>query len=227
MFNYRNNTPFQTPAVHKRTRKENVNTFNCNVHPRHESKQVFTTMKASNLNSHANRRRFGTNLTNKRAMSRIHFDPTDHSQTLQINKPSKKIMFATKQTNLNESAFTFNIGIKQKQKFEHIEDTEHCPTSASWSPSIKKTFGRIFRKAFARIGGYKLFIPSNKITSIDYAIEEDFDEVVEPKLVLNLYDTDSDDSVDPYFDVPRIPLVCIVLIQYLCYIDSIYAMTGG
>merc|ERR1712228_181676 len=114
----------------------------------------------------------------------------DQAKTVQINK-------APKQINFHQSAFKFNFKIKN----EEVVEPEYCPKSTSWKPSIGKSLHRIFKKAFNAIGSYKMFVPSAKITVIDYNIKQNFNVIAEPNPAsLNyLYDTDSDDTEAEYF----------------------------
>eukprot|EP01084_Bolivina_argentea_P156882 273381_1 len=149
MFNYRNHSHFQTPSMKtsKPSRNENINTFNINNMKNNDNNQIFSTIKRSKINTN---RRFGTNLTNKRPMKRM-------NSNNKINKESNQ--------KFNSSSFQFNIGINNKLNTNlQFEETEYCPSQASWKPSINKQFDEIYNNAYNSIGSYKLFIPANEIT---------------------------------------------------------------
>lgn len=231
MYHYNNNNlnqpRFQTPSIGaSRSRahqdfdsfhpsKGIENRFqNENYHDSYSmNKSSFNTQQ---INKRSKQRRFGTNLTNKRSLTRInyhnknHFEQNKQSQTLQIYKPSKKINFKSRNQNENEhfmfnkSSFKFDINVgmknnyklKQNQENDMIEP-EYCPKGTSWKPSINQSLQRLFKKAFKVIGEYKLFIPSNKTTKIDYEIQENFDLIPEPQISIDyLYESDSDDTYD-------------------------------
>ena len=191
MFNYRNNhtAGFQTPSVHSRRPQQirnRVNNNNIN-----NQNDAFSTIKPT---ADRRYRRFGTNLTNKRAVTRL-----GDSKTVQINKGPKQISFASKANNMHyhQSSFKFNVRVKN----EEVIEPEYCPKATSWKPSIGKSLHRMFKKAFNAIGSYKLFVPSAKVTVIDYNIKQNFDYISEPNRASQgyLYDTESDDTEEDDF----------------------------
>ena len=194
-------------GIGNRSQNENYHASYSAVKPSFNTQQI---------NKRSKQRRFGTNLTNKRPLRRINYNNQyEQSKTAQIFKPSKNIHFKSRNQNENEnimsnkwsnnqiskSSFKFNIGMKNKSKQNQADmnEPEYCPKGTSWKPSINKSLQKLFKKAFKIIGEYKLFIPSNKTTKIEYEIQENFETIHEPKLSNNsLYETDSDFTDNDY-----------------------------
>ena len=237
MFHYNNNRNqprFQTPSIgaSRQRTQQHFDSFhpskgienrsqNENYHDSYlVNKPSFNTQQ---INKRSKQRRFGTNLTNKRPLTRInhsnnnnHYAQNKQSQTMQIYKPSKKINFKSRNLHqiqnqnenimFNKSGFKFNINVghklKQNQENDMIEP-EYCPKGTSWKPSINKSLQKLIQKAFNVIGEYKLFIPSGKTTEIDYEIQENFDLIQEPIMSNDyLYESDSDDSYNDNDNMP-------------------------
>ena len=199
MFNYRQNGPFQTPSARPPTsRRVGGGTLNSIQ----EDAQIYSAMKPSKLDmNQRSRRRFGTNLTNKRPISRINYHQYDLSKTQQIHKPSKQIRFASRTPMAPQSSFKYDLRGINEQK-TGLEEPEYCPPASSWRPSINRSLHRILNRAFSVIASYKLFIPSAKTQEMDYDIPERFEQIEPPQNGMALpflYDTDSDDSDEDLF----------------------------
>ena len=200
MFNYRQNGPFQTPsASHCTSRRIGRRTLNSIQ----EDAQIYSAMKPSKLDlNQRTKRRFGTNLTNKRAVSRITHS-YDLSKTHQVLKPSKQIAFASRVPAAPQSTFKYDFHAINEQK-TGLEEPEYCPSGTSWKMSIDRSLHRILQKAYRVIGGYKLFIPSGKTTEMDCEIPLRFEQIPAPRngtVLPFLYDTDSEDTEEDAFDL--------------------------
>jgi len=195
MFNYRQSGPFQTPSAgHTASRRIGRRALNSIQ----EDAQIYSAMKPSKLDmNQRSKRRFGTNLTNKRPISRIHHS-YDLSKTHQIYKPSKQISFASRAPAAPQSTFKYDLRGINEQK-TGLEEPEYCPSGSSWRESIDRSLHRIVQKAFTAIGSFKLFVAADKTYQMDYDIPERFEEIPCPphRMALPfLYDTDSDDTED-------------------------------
>lgn len=194
MFNYRQSGPFQTPSAgHSTSRRIGRRALNSIQ----EDAQIYSAMKPSKLDVNQRvKRRFGTNLTNKRPISRLH--TYDLSKTQQIYKPSKPISFASRAPAAPQSTFKYDLRGINEQK-TGLEEPEYCPSGSSWRESIDSSLHRIVQKAFTAIGSFKLFVAADKTYQMDCDIPERFEEIQCPSHRMTLpflYDTDSDDTED-------------------------------
>jgi len=211
MFNYRQNGPFQTPragpSTHRRVQGGGLRSIQ-------EDGDIYSSAKPtkSNLNGRS-QRRFGTNLTNKKAVSRINYHQYDLSKTQQIYKPSKQISFASRAPMAPQSTFKYDLRAANEQKTA-MEEPEHCPAGTSWRPSINRSLHRVLQRAFKAIGGYKLFVPSGPTMEMDHDIPSRFEEVCCPQNGMAfLYDTDSEDTEEDLFESQSLGNCSIPLIE--------------
>jgi len=200
MFNYRQNGPFQTPRAGPSTHRR---VLGGGLRSIQEDREIYSAMKPSKTNANGRaQRRFGTNLTNKKTVSRINYHQYDLSKTQQIYKPSKQISFASRAAMTPQSTFNYNLRAANKEKAA-LEEPEYCPSGTSWKPAINRSLHRVLQRAFKAIGGYKLFIPSGPTEEMDHDIPERFEGVYCPQngMALSfLNDTDSEDTEEDLFE---------------------------
>lgn len=192
MFNYRQNGPFQTPTA----RRPTMRGLERGPGPLRSIQEDQTAMKPSKLRS---QRRFGTNLTNKKAVSRISHSL---SKTQQIYKGPKRMEFASRIPLAPQSSLRCDVRPLNEQKSE-FEEPEYCPKGTSWRPALNRKLHRIVQRAFKAISGFKLFVASGDThRDMDCVIPHRFDLVEEPQrgmaLAFLYQDTDSEDTDDEH-----------------------------